>query len=324
MNLKELLICLVMLSPGMLAAQYLEIGVSGGFSQYFGDLQSGYESKVNHLAFGAFGRYNLSRRLSIKAQFSQATLSGDDQNQKAFNTFEFNRNLSFQSKLYELAVVGEWNITKFDIRDGQTTAPYLFAGIAGFFNNPKAQIEGRWYDLQSIGTEGQTLEGGKKYSKFNVAFPIGAGLKISLNERINLGFEFGLRFSLSDYIDDVSGVYPNLALLEEQNPIASQLSFRSPELLPQLAGNPVGKPRGDANTKDGYFIGNITLSFNLVEGYDLEFDERLKKFSPNYRPKQQSLRSIKRELKREEKKLEKKPGNKNSKKKKKSKKSKKK
>jgi len=107
---------------------------------------------------------------------------------------------------------------------------------------------------------------------------------------------------MTDYLDDVSGVYPNLALLEEQNPIASQLSFRSPEILPQLAGNPVGKPRGNSKNKDSYFIGNITVSFNLATGYDLEFDERLRKFSPNYKPKrskQQSLKSVKKEMKRE-------------------------
>ena len=64
----------------------------------------------------------------------------------------------------------------------------------------------------------------------------------------------------------------------------------------------MGKPRGNPNNKDGYFIGNITFSFNLADGYDLEFDEAFKKFSPNYVPKQPTLKSAKKEMKRGKKK----------------------
>ncbi len=301
MRFKSLIICLVFIYPSICVAQYVELGVSGGFSQYFGDLQPDYEARENNASFGFFARYNWSRNLAIKVQFLQTTLTGDDANQKGFNTFEVNRNLSFKARLFELGLQGEWNITKFDVRADKTTAPYLFGGLALIYSNPRAALGDYWYDLQPLGTEGQTLEGGKKYSKLAVAFPVGAGIKISLSERVNIGFDFGYRFTLTDYLDDVSGVYPNLALLEEQNPIARQLSFRSPEILPQLAGNPVGKPRGNPNTKDGYFIGNITFSFNLADGYDLEFDEHFKKFSPNYQPKRPTLKSAKKELKREQK-----------------------
>ena len=298
MRLQSLIIFLIFIYPSICGAQYMELGLSAGFGQYIGDLQPEYEASVNHAAFGIFARYNWKRNLALKAQFFQTTLTGDDANQKGFNSFESNRNLHFKSKLFELGIQGEWNITKFDIRDDKTTAPYLFGGTALIYSNPRAALGDQWYDLQPLGTEGQTLEGGKKYSKLALAFPIGAGIKISLSERVNIGFEFGYRFTLTDYLDDVSGVYPNLALLEEQNPIASQLSFRSPEILPQLAGNPVGKPRGNSNSKDGYFIGNITFSFNLAEGYDLEFEEHFKKFSPNYQPKQPTLKSVKKEMRK--------------------------
>lgn len=301
MKFKSLIICLVLAYANICSAQYMELGVAGGFSQYFGDLQPDYEVSNNDASFGFFARYNWRRNWAIKAQFLQTTLSGDDANQKGFNTFEVNRNLNFKARLFELGLQGEWNITKFDIRADKTMAPYLFGGLALIYSNPQTRLGDRWYDLQPLGTEGQTLEGGKKYSKIAIGFPLGMGMKISLSERINIGLDFGYRFTLTDYLDDVSGVYPNLALLEEQNPIASQLSFRSPEILPQLAGNPVGKTRGNPNTKDGYFIGHITFSFNLAEGYDLEFDEHFKKFSPNYRPKRPTLKSAKKELKREQK-----------------------
>lgn len=162
MNWKITLLFIFGFLPLTVSAQYFEAGLSGGFSQYFGDLQQGYESRGNKAALGAFMRFNKSRNLAFKAQFTQTTLTGNDAFQKATDAFELNRNLSFQSKLFELAVTGEWNITKFDVRDGKTTAPYVFGGVGLLFNNPKAQLDGKWYDLQKMGTEGQTLEGGEK------------------------------------------------------------------------------------------------------------------------------------------------------------------
>ena len=302
MNWKITLFFIITFFPLTIAAQYFDTGFSGGISQYVGDLQTGYEPRINNASFGVFFRYNKTRNLAFKVQFLQTTLTGNDAFQKAIDDFEFNRNLSFQSRMFELAVTGEWNISQLDIRDGKTTAPYIFGGLGLLHNNPRAELDGRWYNLQELGTEGQTLDGGEKYSKLNLAIPFGAGLKVSLSERINLGFEFGFRLTFTDYLDDVSGNYPDLAALEKINPTASLFSFRTPEILPQLAGNPNGKPRGNPNDNDGYFIGLITLSFNLVDGYDLEFDEQYKKFSPNYKPKRETLKSAKRALKKEEKK----------------------
>jgi len=80
----------------------------------------------------------------------------------------------------------------------------------------------------------------------------------------------------------VSGQYPDIVALSLQSQVAGKLSFRSPEIEPQLLGNPKGKPRGNPNDKDGYYLANISISFNLAGGYELEFDEYYKQFAPNF------------------------------------------
>ena len=40
-----------------------------------------------------------------------------------------------------------------------------------------------------------------------VSVPFGVGLKYSLNERLNIGFEIVHRFTNTDYLDDVSTTY---------------------------------------------------------------------------------------------------------------------
>ncbi len=40
-----------------------------------------------------------------------------------------------------------------------------------------------------------------------ISIPFGAGIKYSLNERFNIGFEILHRYTNTDYLDDVSKTY---------------------------------------------------------------------------------------------------------------------
>ena len=51
MRFKSLIICLVFIYPSICVAQYVELGVPGGFSQYFGDLQPDYEARENNASY---------------------------------------------------------------------------------------------------------------------------------------------------------------------------------------------------------------------------------------------------------------------------------
>lgn len=261
---------------GNLNAQYFETGVLLGAANYFGDLQDNkIETAEYNPALGAFVRYNLSKRFSLEGHLLQTRISGTDEN--STEIVDQRRNLSFRSDIYEVGFTGELNLVSFNIPAGQKASPYLFAGIAGFYFNPQAQYRGDWIDLQPIGTEGQgraEYPGLKKYGLINVAVPFGLGFKFAVSERVNIGLKFGVRMTFTDYLDDVSGVYPDIVNLRETDPLAAALSFREPEALENVASNPVGTPRGNPNNNDGYFLGGLTISFNLTDKYGLDFDEK--------------------------------------------------
>ena len=271
---------------GTTQAQYFETGIILGAASYFGDLQNGeMESSEYNPALGAFVRYNLTKNFSVSGHLLQTRVSGDDDNSTLITNQR--RNLSFRSDVYELGLVGEFNLVPFNIPAGKKASPYIFAGISGFYFNPQAQYRGEWIDLQPIGTEGQGRETyGERYGLINAAIPFGAGFRFAVSNRVNIALSFGVRYTFTDYLDDVSGVYPDLALLRETDPLAAALSFRESEKSENVNLNPVGMPRGNAANNDWYFIGGLTISFNLTDKYGLDFDEKYDVFKEGYVPEE--------------------------------------
>jgi hypothetical protein len=250
-----------------LSSQYTEVGVFVGVSNYHGDLTpKNLEVSSYAPAFGAFGRYNFNGHLAAKVHFYKGVLQGSDFHAQVTKG-ERARNLSFRTDVYELGAQFEYNFLDFKvaIKDHITT-PYIFAGVAGFYYNPQAEINGQWFDLRPLSTEGQGLEGSsaQPYQKFSIAIPMGLGVKFNINHVTNIGLEFGMRKTFTDYIDDVSTTYPDLNVLaSEVGDFAAALSYRAPEYNPDAPADPQGTSRGDATDKDWYFFGGVTFSVNI-------------------------------------------------------------
>lgn len=263
--------------PFFAAAQYLEAGLSAGGTFYKGDLQVEFVNNAQvRPAFGMFARFNAHPKVSCKFQLMKGEIAATDK-KNAINTSYYMRNLSFRSTILEASAVMEWNVGGYDILAGKTTTPYFFAGVSGFYFNPQAQLRGIWYDLQPLGTEGQGLSeypDRKKYKLAQIAIPLGLGFKFALDQRTNVGIEFGLRKTFTDYLDDVSGnAYPDLAKLKEQNPTSAQFAYRSLEIDPKAVPIPTGI-RGIDGKKDIYYFIGVSVSVNLANKYKLEFDPR--------------------------------------------------
>ncbi len=257
-------------------AQYFEAGLTAGVTSYMGDLQP---DKPDTRSFGksggAFLRWNYSPIFAVKASALYGSFTASD---KYATGSRKSRNLESITTLYEAAITGEVNLTKYDILDGHISAPYFFAGVAGLYFNPQAKIDGILTDLQPLGTEGQFLEGGKPYSRFALAIPVGVGFKLAATKRINLGFEFGFRYAFTDYLDDVSGNYPDLTALAQQNQVAADYSYRMPAYFGQKLENPQGQPRGNTVKHDFYYYGGVTISYNLGSKEKMEFNQEYKNF----------------------------------------------
>lgn len=266
--MKHLFFVVIILFPLSLTAQQFEIGLLFGASTYQGDIApSSNRLDLNdiHPALGIFGRYNVNRFLTARASLSYGKVSATDA--QANDEGRRRRNLSFQSKIFEFGLTGEVNILGFEA-DGlqKRFSPYLFGGIAVFRFDPEANYQGQLVKLQPLGTEGQGMEGfSEKYKLTQLAVPLGGGVKIAISERLNIGLEAGVRKTFTDYIDDVSGTYVNYnQLLRGNGDLAAALGNRTGEYLgTEPVDVPTGAQRGNRNVDDWYFIGGVTVSYNI-------------------------------------------------------------
>ena len=235
-------------------AQNSELGATVGASFYLGDLNPRTPCGMSRLAGGILYRYNFTPRWAIRGNLLFAKVEGDD----AITNKHYERNLNFKSPITEISVVAELNFFKlYNERGKNFFSPYLFAGIGIFSFNPQAQdVDGTWYALQHLGTEGQGLEGERDYySLCNVAIPFGLGFRFNVSRHICIGAEWGMRFTFTDYLDDVSGnYYDNQTLRELRGPAIARLADKSDVL------HEGGTGRGNSTTKDFYSYAGATLT----------------------------------------------------------------
>ncbi len=169
-----------------------EFGGALGISYYTGELNppATGQFKNIHPALGIIFRRNFNSRISTKTTLNFGTISGNDSQSKR-SKFEKSRNLSFKSPLLEGSQQLEFLFFNFKVMDlNQYYSPYLFTGFSFFFFKPRP-----------YGVE-------KKYLPISSSIPFGAGLRIKLSHRFLVGVEWGYRKTFSDYLDDISKVYP--------------------------------------------------------------------------------------------------------------------
>ena len=259
------LVLLCFLFPIAVSAQQRwHINLFGGVSNYQGDLQDKpITLDQSNGAFGAGVKYDLTNYISVRAGFNYGRIEADDKRNKEILQ---RRNLSFQSKIFEVNLLGEYNI--FDLSDRRFT-PYVFGGVALFHFNPYAyDTLGNKHYLQPLSTEGQGLSiypDKKPYKLTQFAIPFGAGFKFRISDNAVIGYEFGLRKTFFDYLDDVSTTYadPNI-LAAERGPIALAMSYRGDEVKIGDPNYPAeGSIRGGSKYKDWYYFTGLTLSIGI-------------------------------------------------------------
>ncbi len=254
------------------AQKTIEFGVFIGASNYSGDV-SEQEIKWDqtHPSFSVFGRYNINQRWSFKGFVGYGKISGADSLAlKAKNKI---RNTNFNSVIYEFSGHFEYNLVKNNMstKGRKPLVPYLFAGIGIFHFNPKTEFQGKSYELQPLGTEGQgttTYNSTQKYNLTTVCLPMGIGLKKRISANFAVGIEFGARFTFTNYLDDVGGKYASTEVVKRAyGPVAGSLSNRTaevasayPELVPAVEGNP-RTTKAPVIRNDMYFIGGFSVSY---------------------------------------------------------------
>lgn len=243
-----------------------EYGVQAGASTYFGDLNPNYGMKSIHPAGGIFYRYAFNPYIAIKTEGNYTKVGYDDKFSN--NAFQKERNLNFKSDIFEVAITAEFNFFWFSTGESRHRfTPYLTLGVGGFYFNPYTTLNKQRYYLRDLGTEGQNTAEYKdrQYKPYSICFPVGAGIKYWLKPGVNFSAELVNRFTMTDYLDDVSNTYvgANSFNSDPMHPsVASQLQDPSLPIDGQKLGR-AGKQRGDNSTKDQYFMFQVSLSFQL-------------------------------------------------------------
>lgn len=257
--------------------KYLSIGVSLGTAHYFGDLSpkdNAFSTDLSLLepSLGIHLEKRMNTRLSTSFGLQWVRLLGDDNNAD-IGSLNYNRNLHFRNDLIELSAIGKLDLLSSHghFSERRIFTPFLFGGVAAIHHNPRGKTTptegGIWIPLQPLKTEAQT----KKYKLLGWAIPVGLGFQFRATEKIDISFEAGYRFTYTDFLDDVSGSYPDVAAFEENN-LARSFSDRSMEnvaartgdsrQIPTM-GSAAGSVRGDSRSSDGYLVAGFKVKYIL-------------------------------------------------------------
>jgi hypothetical protein len=243
-----------------------EFGVTFGAAHYFGDLNTRAGVNRPKPAVGLFFRKQFGNYVALRFAGHYAQLGYSDTYSK--NDYQKRRNLSFNTNIWEMAVMGDFNFFKFMPNDpNYLFTPYISLGIGAFSYDPYAYMGGKKEFLRPLGTEGQTIgyKGRKQYSTMSACIPFGVGIKYNISEKVNLSFEVTHRYTFTDYLDDVSTTYVgvNNFPLTGNGPTASLLQDRSYEIDPNNIIGIEGRQRGLSKQKDQYMMVEMGLSFNI-------------------------------------------------------------
>lgn len=256
----------VLAAPGVWAQSYftgVDVGISLGGSQYFGDLNQHYGMKTINPAGGFYARQRMNSYIALKLSANYTKVGYDDK----YNTdpYEKQRNLNFKSGIFEVVAQAEFNFFKFITGDPQYRfTPYLTGGIGAFFYNPYTTYNGVKYYLKPLGTEGQNAGyKGRKYDNMAACFPVGLGFKTWLRGGVNLTLELADRLTTTDYLDDVSTTYVGTKRFSAGS-VAQALQDRSQEITTAQMLGREGKQRGNSSSFDQYFMVMLSISFNFT------------------------------------------------------------
>lgn len=254
---------------GQIMAPYVhqgEVGIGIGVGHYFGDLNPNSAINRPKTAAGVFFRKQITNYVGIRISGEYTMLGYADK--YSSNPAQRTRNLSFNTNVWELGISGDFNFFEFHPGfEGYNFTPYVGLGIGVFSFDPYAYLYGQKYYLRPLGTEGQgspLYPNLHPYSPVAMSIPFTFGVKYALNAQTNVFAELCYRFTSTDYLDDVSGVYAPDAFppLPDGSPSpAFLLQDRSYETGSSIGTK--GVQRGNSRQKDAFATLKIGLSFNL-------------------------------------------------------------
>jgi Domain of unknown function (DUF6089) len=232
-----------------------EFGITLGAAHYFGDINTRAAVNRPKPALGLFFRKQFGNYVGLRIAGHYAQLGYSDTYSK--NEYQQRRNLSFNTNIWEIAAMGDFNFFKFQPNDPRYLfTPYVTLGLGVFTYDPYAYLNNKKEFLRPLGTEGQTVgyQGRKQYGTMALCIPFGAGIKYNVSPN-----------TFTDYLDDVSTTFigANNFPASGNGPTALLLQDRSYEVDPNFIIGVEGRQRGNSKQKDQYMFVELGVSFNI-------------------------------------------------------------
>lgn len=164
----------------------MEIGGGVGFLGYLGDYDNVLTRDLQPMAT-LLVRRNLNPYMGLRLAASFGKLKGDERDVKTVYPSTGVTPYSFSRTLTDVSLTYEYNFwpygTGHDYYGAKRLTPFVFLGLGG------------------------TYAGGDGSSVFTANVPIGLGLKYKVGQRMNVGVEWAMHFSMSDKLDGRNDPY---------------------------------------------------------------------------------------------------------------------
>lgn len=182
-----LMLCATLTASAQQDDEYLmEIGGGVGMVSYQGDFNGKITSGMQP-AGAIMWRRLLNPYMGFRVTGMMGKLKGDATRVETYYPDETTRAYSFDRSLTDVSVTYEYNFWPYgtgrDYRGAKRLTPFVFGGIGATY-----------------------VSGGEK-KVFTANVPIGLGIKYKLKERLNVGLEWSMHFSLSDELDGMADPY---------------------------------------------------------------------------------------------------------------------
>jgi hypothetical protein len=241
---------------------YLQVGVGQSF--YRGDL-SPYSSRLSfaegHTAVQIGYYRSISDHWRIGMQVFKGALSADDMESPVASMRD--RGLNFHADFSQITLLGSYKVMELKGDKPATGLKFWISGGVGMLHSdPMTDHMGQQRMLREFGTEGQLLDGGTFKAPWYLSTPLGIEAEIGLNAAWSMSLRLSYNLAWTDYLDDVSGYYPQMAELEDQvGIIAVALSDRGRPNDIDTMRDLSGQRRGDHTRHDGFLLTSLVLSY---------------------------------------------------------------
>jgi hypothetical protein len=187
-----------------------EVGGMLGGSFYLGDANTNRLYKNTNFGGGAFLRYNINPRMSLKFDLAAGGISGDATKGENYIPDASDMTLVFDNTVWDVGCQYEISFWGYGTGRGykgtKRLVPYLQLGMGFTYCN-----------------------------NLSMNIPLGLGVKYKIAERWNVGIDWSMRFAFSDKLDGIVDPYRiNSGFLKNKDTYCWTMFYVSYDICPKL------------------------------------------------------------------------------------------